>query len=207
MPIRCVPRMLICNASCLTKLNNWQLNQASRAIRSGGVIAYPTEAVYGLGCDPWNEDAVFSLLELKQRSVEKGLILIAANLEQLTPFVGEFDSQIKKRILPTWPGPVTWLVPYLSSCPYFLHGKHNTIAVRVTDHPLVVALCKHLGSALVSTSANIQGREAARTSLRVRKIFGGRLDYILSGRTGGMFSPSKIIHAETGTVLRDIASG
>ncbi len=171
-------------------------------VHGGGVIAYPTEAVYGLGCDPWNEEAVFSLLALKQRSVEKGLILIASNFQQLAPFVGELDASMNRRILPTWPGPVTWLVPPASCCPSYLCGQHSTIAVRVTRHPLVIGLCRQFGSALVSTSANIQGQMAARTSLRVRKIFGKQLDCILSGETSGQLSPSKIYHAQTGDVVR-----
>ncbi len=167
------------------------------------MIAYPTEAVYGLGCNPWSEEAVFSLLALKRRSIDKGLILIASNLQQLAPFVGDLDSSIKRRILPTWPGPVTWLIPPASCCPSFLYGQHNTLAVRVTNHPVVVALCNQLGSALVSTSANIQGQMAARTSLRVRKIFGDQLDFILSGETSGQLFPSKIFHAQTGAIVRD----
>ncbi len=187
-------------------MSAWQLRQAARSIRNGGVISYPTEAVYGLGCDPWNEDAVLSLLSLKQRSVSKGLILIASNFQQLVPFIGELDASIKQRVLPTWPGPVTWLVPPASCCPPFLYGQHNTIAVRVTNHPLVVKLCNQLDSALVSTSANIQGQIAARTSLRVRKIFGDQLGYILSGETGGQLFPSRICHAQTGAVIRDAIS-
>ncbi|HEB63821.1 MAG TPA: tRNA threonylcarbamoyladenosine biosynthesis protein RimN [Gammaproteobacteria bacterium] len=183
-------------------MSNWKLSLAANAVRNGEVIAYPTEAVYGLGCDPWNESAVFSLLSLKKRSVNKGLILIASNLQQLAPFVGDLDPSIKRRVLPTWPGPVTWLIPPVSCCPSFLYGQHNTIAVRVTNHPLVVALCNELDSALVSTSANIQGRDAARTSLRVRQIFGNQLGYILSGETDRALSPSKICHAQTGLVIR-----
>ncbi len=191
------------NSYKTSSLTGWRLRQATQSVQNGGVIAYPTEAVYGLGCDPWSEDAVFSLLALKRRSVNKGLILIASNLRQLAPFVGELDPSIKQRVLPTWPGPVTWLLPPVSCCPSFLYGQHNTIAVRVTNHPLVIALCNQLDSALVSTSANIQGQMAARTSLRVRKTFGDQLDFILSGETSGLLFPSKIYHAQTGMVVRD----
>jgi len=180
----------------------WPLAQAARAIANGGVIAYPTEAVYGLGCDPNNAAAVLHLLELKQRRIEKGLILIAANLEQLLPYIETPSAEQLQRIGNSWPGPTTWLIPKRPDTPVWLSGKHNTIAVRITAHPLAKALCLACNSALISTSANRHNQIPARTSLKVRQQFANKLDYILSGSTNRQAQPSAIHDLRTGRIIR-----
>lgn len=130
------------------------------------VIAYPTEAVFGVGCDPDSETAVNRLLELKQRPVEKGLILIAANFEQLKPYIDDSmltDTQ-REAIFACWPGPVTFVFPAPATTPRWLTGRFDSLAVRVTDHPLVVSLCQAYGKPLVSTSANLTGLPPAARS-------------------------------------------
>lgn len=183
-------------------MNHWHLRMASRAIHAGGIVAYPTEAVYGLGCDPYNPRAVMDLLALKQRPVHKGLILIAADMGQLAPFMKPLDKTARKTLMDTWPGPVTWLVPARAETPYWLRGQHETIAVRVTAHPLAAALCRAAGHALVSTSANLAGHRPARNALRVRQQFGDRLDYLLTGPTGGQNRPTTIRNLQTGKTHR-----
>src|SRR5688572_25705866 len=135
------------------------LENAARAIRDGGVIAYPTEAVWGLGCDPFDEAAVARLLAIKQRDVAKGLILVAGERAQ-------FDDLLDWSTLPaerlaaveaSWPGPNTWIVPATARVPRWITGAHHGVAVRVSAHPLVAALCGKLGGPLVSTSANRAG--------------------------------------------------
>ncbi|MCK4586215.1 MAG: Sua5/YciO/YrdC/YwlC family protein, partial [Gammaproteobacteria bacterium] len=116
-------------------VNHWQLRQTARIIERGGIIAYPTEAVFGLGCDPINPDAVLRLLTLKRRPIGKGLVLIASNIEQLKPFMAPLDAKQQHTLEASWPGPVTWLVPAKQETPVWLKGHHDTIAVRVTDHP------------------------------------------------------------------------
>ena len=180
----------------------FQLKQAARMVNAGGVIAYPTEAVYGLGCHPLDADAVLRLLRLKQRPVDKGLILIAADLEQLLPYVQPLSPALHRRVAGTWPGPVTWLVPARPETPWWLRGAHDTIAVRVTAHPLAAALCRAAGTALVSTSANRAGQAPARTALRVQRVFGKGVDLIMHGALGGASKPSEIRDARTGKVLR-----
>jgi len=164
---------------------NWQLQQAVRTVRHGGIIAYPTESVFGLGCDPLRLDAVVRLLELKQRPAAKGLILIASDVEQLLPFLLPLDPSFRERVLASWPGPVTWLLPARPETPGLLRGRHETLAVRVTAHPAAAALCRACGHALVSTSANVGGRPPARSALAVRRIFGEAIDYVLPGEAGG----------------------
>lgn len=173
-----------------------------RRLRTGAVIAYPTEAVFGLGCDPYNEAAVRRLLKIKRRPPQKGLILIAAEFAQLVPFIEPLDTTIRARIDATWPGPVTWLLPARSCVPTCLRGAHATLAVRVTAHPVAARLCRAFGVPLVSTSANISGRPPARSALAVRGQLNGLVDCIVPGTIGGMSRPSEIRHAISGRVVR-----
>lgn len=178
------------------------LAQAARVLAVGGIVAYPTEAVYGLGCDPLDFDAVARLLALKRRPVEKGVILIAASLAQLEPWLLPLDAAQRARIGDTWPGPNTWLVPCRRSTPYWLRGAHDTLAVRVTAHPLAAALCTAFGGAIVSTSANRAGRPPARSALAVRSRLGGEVDLVLNGALGGQARPTTIRSLATGEVVR-----
>ena len=180
----------------------WPLRRAAEAVRAGGVIAYPTEAVYGLGCDPLEQGAVQRIYELKQRDAAKGLILIASDIRQLLPFMAPLSAAVMKSLEATWPGPVTWVVPAAASLPSWLSGGRTTLAVRVTAHPIAAALCRELEMALVSTSANRSGRPPARTALAVRNQLGDDVDEIVSGAVGGLNKPTEIREALTGKVLR-----
>ncbi len=171
-------------------------------LRRGGVVAYPTEAVYGLGCDPLNGLAVARLLALKGRSADKGLLLIAADLCQLGRFIGDLDAETRGRLAATWPGFVTWVLPARARVPRWLTGRHATVAVRVTAHPFAAALARAYGGALISTSANPSGKPPARDVLTLRRYFGRSLDYILSGPLGGEARPSVIRNGRTGAVIR-----
>ena len=182
-------------------VSSFRVQQAAREIRAGAVIAYPTEAVWGLGCDPWNEDAVYRLLALKSRPVDKGLILIADNIRQFDFLFEDFPEDWIERMGSTWPGPNTWLVPHQNLLPEWVTGVHDTVALRVSDHPLVRELCSLVGP-LISTSANPQGRPAARTRLRIEQYFRGQLDLVLSGSLGGRKNPSLIRDLATGKVVR-----
>ena len=185
-----------------SQIRRWQLVQAARHVNAGGVIAYPTEAVYGLGCDPRDGAAVLRLLKLKQRPIAKGLILIAARFEDLQPYIAKLPAETLSKLRKSWPGPVTWLLPARLEVPYWLRGSHATLAVRVTAHPLAAALCRACGGVLVSTSANISKRPPARTALAVRRCFGADIDYVLNGALGGLDKPTRIIDAQSGRVVR-----
>jgi len=183
-------------------LSPWQLRQAVRALRLGGVIAYPTEAVFGLGCDPLDAEAVLRLLELKQRPMDKGLILIASSIEQLEPYLLPLDAALEAKVRAEWPGPVTWLLPCREETPVWLRGKHHTLAVRVTDHPVAAALCAAFGGAIVSTSANISARPPARNALTVQRVFGEAIDHIVHAPLGGRNKPTEIRDASSGRIVR-----
>lgn len=178
-----------------------QLKQAVRSLNQGGIIAYPTEAIYGLGCDPLNPEAVHRLLDLKHRDPAKGLILIADSFRQLKPFLKPLRKKINRRLASAWPGPVTWLLPANPQCPTWLTGHHDTLAVRVTAHPGCRALCRAFQGALISTSANLSQQQPRRRKLSVRKQFGQNIDYILPGETGGLERPTEI-RTQKGKVIR-----
>jgi L-threonylcarbamoyladenylate synthase len=171
-------------------------------MRQGGVIAYPTEAVYGLGCDPFNRAAVDRLLAFKGRRRDKGLLLIAAEFSQVAGLLEDLQPKVLDRVAVSWPGFVTWVLPVRSQVPGWLTGGRASLAVRVTAHPLAQALCRAYGGPLVSTSANLSGRVPARDSLTVRRYFGTALDYIVPGRVGGAARPSVIRDARTGALVR-----
>ena len=179
----------------------FMLREAVRLLRRGGILAYPTEAVYGLGCDPLDPLAVERLLELKRRPVGKGLILIAAELPQLYPYIARSGDGVPDAVLGSWPGPNTWLLPAAPHLPWWISGGREKVAVRVTAHPLAAELCRAFGGPLVSTSANLAGRPPARTPLQVRLRCPGT-DLILHGATGGLEKPTPIRDALTGETLR-----
>jgi L-threonylcarbamoyladenylate synthase len=180
---------------------NWKIREALRHIEDGGIIAYPTETVYGLGCDPFNAAAVLHLLDLKQRNIRQGLVLIASDFDQLQPLLLPLAPAVKKRVTKTGPGATTWVLPCPPEVPAWLRGNHASLAVRITSHPFAAALCKHWGGPLVSTSANLHGKHPATSPLAVRKAFNGKLYYILHGDRG-CGRPSEIRDAISGTILR-----
>lgn len=176
--------------------------QAVERLRTGQVIAYPTEAVYGLGCDPRNETAVRKILALKDRHEEAGLVLIASEFDQLRNWVAEVSEALLDRAMRTWPGPVTWLFPRAAGVPDFVAGKHDTVAVRVTAHIPSRQLCAAFGSALISTSANPTTAPPARSAAEVREYFGAGLAGILAGELGDGKKPSEIRDLASGKIIR-----
>lgn len=182
-------------------MSPFAIRQAARLLRSGGLIAYPTEAVFGLGCDPLNAEAVLHLLHIKQRPASKGLILIAAHFEQLLPYVDGSKPELLAEALQSWPGPYTWIAPTRPDLPYWLGGGQPGVAVRVSAHPLVKALCEAFGGAIVSTSANRSGQQPARNELQVRLKLGEQIP-VLHGATSGLLRPTPIRSALSGEILR-----
>lgn len=177
---------------------------AARCIKSGGVVAYPTEGVWGLGCDPRNEAAVMHVLSIKQREVSRGMILIAADETQLAPFVdmSALSEVARARVRESWPGPNTWIVPASLWAPKWITGKHTGIAVRVSAHPAVIALCNAFGGALVSTSANLSGLPAVTSAADLDPRVLALIEGVVEGETGGLSAPTPIRDAATGETLR-----
>ena len=177
---------------------------AAARLHAGGVIVYPTEAVWGLGCDPFDEAAVLRLLTLKQRAVDKGLILVAGALEQ---FEGLLDwerlpTDRREAVFASWPGPHTWIVPATGRVPHWITGAHDGVATRVSAHPTVVALCAAFGGPIVSTSANLSGAPPAFARAELDPALLAACDGVTEGETGGLAAPTGIVDARSGARLR-----
>jgi L-threonylcarbamoyladenylate synthase len=177
---------------------------AVRALRAGGVIAYPTEAVFGLGCDPQDEAAVARLFALKQRPPGQGVLLIGADFSHVEKYIdlGATQAPALARARATWPGPHSWVFPRSPATPPWLARGQAGIGLRVSAHATAAALCRAFGGAIVSTSANRHGAAAARTATEVRSAFGTELEYILDRPIGDSERPSTIRDALTGQTLR-----
>lgn len=184
-------------------MNAWHFSQAARALRAGGVIAYPTEAVWGLGCDPFNQQAFDRLLELKRRPLKKGVILIAGDMHQVEPLLSRLSSSQLAQLESTWPGPVTWLLPDPDDLiPDWIKGDHGSVAVRVSAHLSVQNLCNAFGAPVVSTSANTGGAQPSKTLFEVSTYFGNRLDYYLPGNIGELDKPTQIRDLTSSQIIR-----
>jgi len=182
-------------------MSHWHTQKIARLIRQGGLVACPTEAVWGLSCDPWNAQAVARLLELKQRPLKKGLILVAASQAQFDFLLQDLPQHWQQKLKQSWPGATTWLVPQQGRLPYWISGGREKVALRVTAHPPLAALCAQTGP-LLSSSANPSGHPPARSRLRLAQYFHGELDGVLHGELGARRNPSKICDLESGAVIR-----
>ncbi|HEY0662855.1 MAG TPA: Sua5/YciO/YrdC/YwlC family protein [Lysobacter sp.] len=178
--------------------------EAAAALHRGGVIAYPTEAVWGLGCDPFDETAVGRLLAIKQRPVDKGLILVASHQDQLEGLLAWdlLPTDRQDAVFASWPGPHTWIVPATTRTPRWITGSHHGVAVRISAHPTVVALCNAFDGPMVSTSANLGGQPPAFTRDALDPALLALLDGVVAGETAGLAAPTAIRDALTGAQLR-----
>ncbi len=181
--------------------------EAAECLRAGQVLAYPTEAVWGLGCDPMNEQAFLEILRLKQRPIEKGVILLASQIAQVEHLLSTLRPEIREQVIASWTDrnpaerATTWLLPADQQIPSWIKGNHPQVAVRVTTHPLCIALCNAFQGFIVSTSANPAGLEPARSLQQATQYFGTELNY-LNGDLGFSQEPSRILDAVSGAVIR-----
>lgn len=180
--------------------SDFSIRHAAHVIRNGGIIAYPTDTIYGLGCDPYNADAVHSINRLKQRPLNKQFILLAGDIAQIKPLIILNEEQ-QQRITHTTE-PTSWITDASPQAPAWLVDKHHTLSIRVTENPFVKKLCAALGHAIISTSANPSGKKPARNSLELHRYFHGRLDKILASQKKLNGRPSKIIRLCDNHVIR-----
>jgi len=175
-----------------------QIVNAVDALRAGGVIAYPTEYCFGLGCDPRDVDALSRLLEIKQRQRDRGVILVAATLEQVSEYAELKNLSRLDEIIQSWPGPNTWILPAKNSVSAWVRGKHASIAMRISQHVTCQALCTEFGHPIVSTSANRHGQDALLNTSDVMREFSQELNYVVDAPVG---------HATRASTIRDAISG
>jgi L-threonylcarbamoyladenylate synthase len=179
-----------------------EIEAAAAVLREGGVLAYPTEGVYGLGCDPDNRGAFERLFAMKRRPPEQGVLLIAADFEQIRDWIDDVPHAVLERARASWPGAHTFIFPRSSRVPGWIAGGHAGIALRVTAHAPSAALCRAFGGPIVSTSANRHGESPARSAADVAAIFGGEPDGVLDAPLGGLDGPTPITDAVTGAIIR-----
>jgi L-threonylcarbamoyladenylate synthase len=182
-------------------MNQWQIRLAVQSIKRGGVIAYPTESVYGLGCDARNLSAISRLLAIKHRPFEKGLIILASDISQVIPLLAPLNQQQSDKLSQPQPRATTWLIKKSAQVSPLLSGSHNQLAVRITEHPIAKELCYQLGRPIISTSANRSAKPTTCSTARMRNMMREPLALILSGKCSGQ-DPSQIIDLSTGQVLR-----
>ena len=199
-----------CRKSCRTgnfSVTNWvshpQICRAADLLKQQAVVAYPTEAVWGLGCDPLSADAVEKILQLKNRHVSKGLILIADSVERFKPYLAGLDNEHLRRFSEPATKPTTWLVPDNGAAPQWITGGRDTLALRITSHPVAAALSQRFGGPLVSTSANPQGMAEARTAGEVESYFGDTIALRTPGEVGSATKPSEIRYLVSGEIIRE----
>ncbi len=182
-------------------MSTLNIPQSIDALYTGQVIAYPTESVWGLGCDPFDPHAVDRLLSLKNRPVDKGMILVVADRQQLAELIPSLSTTQLDTVAEPQP-PTTYLLPFANGeIPQWISGEHHKVAVRVSKHPTVRALCHAFGGALVSTSANPAGCQPAREIFQLKRYFSDTVP-ICQGRIGASLRPSRIIDLETSRIIR-----
>ncbi len=169
------------------------LERAAHTVRSGGVIAYPTETVYGLGADPFNIPAIERIFGIKGRSPEKAISILIPHRDMLPNLCEEIPADIEKLIAKFWPGPLTVVFRAQNSLPKELLAGGDSVAVRLSSNPLVEALMKRLQSPITSTSANISGHPASRSALHVAVQFEDKIDLIIDGGISPSSKPSTVI--------------
>ena len=180
----------------------FDLQSAVHALHQGQIVACPTEAVWGLSCDPDNDEALAHLMRLKQRDPAKGVIVVAASIDQLQPWLFGLPLELHAPLVASWPGPNTWLVPDNGRSHALVRGAHQSVALRVTAHPVMQALCNAFGGPVVSTSANRAGEPPAMTAEEVSALFGDGLGAVIHGELGDNPRPSTIRDLASGQVLR-----
>ncbi len=182
-------------------MSPWALNRFLHAASQGAVFGYPTDTVWGFGCDPLNASSVDRILQIKNRSPDKGLILLSSRIEFCAAYI-DVDANPLKSMNTRNQDPITWLMQASRFCPPWIRGNFTTVAIRITDHPLLRIICDRLKTPIVSTSANRSGKATVRNSLQMRKQFGDELDFIVTGFATGGRRPSAIKSLATGTGLR-----
>jgi tRNA threonylcarbamoyl adenosine modification protein (Sua5/YciO/YrdC/YwlC family) len=167
-----------------------------------GVIAHPTDTVYGLACLANNPGSIKTLIDLKQRDLDKGFILLASDVEYILPYIeANLDIKLINKLVKQSAIPTTYLVPKSETTSSFISGTSEFVAVRITSDPLVRFFCENTGSALISTSANPQGQKVASSMLELKAYFNKALSFALPPNKYNS-EPSIIINLITGEQIR-----
>lgn len=176
------------------------LDRAAEALRAGEVVAYPTETVYGLGVDPFNEAALDRLYRVKRRDPQHAVLLIIGDLDQMCTVAAPLSASAVVYARAFWPGPLSLLLPPAFGVPPALLGPDGEVCLRWTSHPVAAALCSTFGGAIVSTSANLSGQPSAR---RPSDVPTDGVAICIDGGESGSGPPSTVFDPESGRILRE----
>ncbi|MBQ7192858.1 MAG: threonylcarbamoyl-AMP synthase [Synergistaceae bacterium] len=165
---------------------------AAQVIKSGGLVAFPTETVYGLGADALNPEAVKKIFIAKQRPQDKALILHVNTIQQASSLV-EMNDEALKLAERFWPGPLTLVLPAKEIVPSVTRAGLSTAAVRMPDNPAALALIEAAGTPIAAPSANLSGRPSPKDAQAVLRDLDGRIDMIIDGGKTKIGTPSTII--------------
>ena len=170
-------------------------------LKSGEVIGYPTEAVYGIGCDPWNQSSVEKIAKIKGRKNSQTFLMVASSIGQLTDLID--ISKLSPQVASSWPGHTTWLIKAKENVPYWLQDEQtNKVGIRISNHPLVIELCNAFGKPIISTSANVSGKEEIKNQQEFIRTFSSDINYLVDGDLGDYDETSVIIDMETNKKIR-----
>ena len=184
-------------------MSPWAIKRLGKAIQLGAVIAYPTDTIWGFGCHPLNPHSTHRILHIKRRAASKGLILLCSDLTYCLAYISPKLSSANIALLQQpRTRPTTWLVSASADCPAWLRGEFATVAVRITSHPFIQAICQQIKSPVVSTSANLTGKSPVRNAIQAQRLFAGQVDYIVTGYQSGTGRASEIKSLETGQIIR-----
>ena len=170
-------------------------------LKSGEVIGYPTEAVYGIGCDPWNQSSVEKIAKIKGRESSQTFLMVASSIDQLRDLID--ISTLSRQVTSSWPGHTTWLIKAKENVPYWLQDEQtNKVGIRISNHPLVIELCNAFGKPIISTSANVSGKEEIKNQQEFIRTFSSDINYLVDGDLGDYDETSVIIDMETNKKIR-----
>ena len=191
--------MSVDTSECSLREN--ELVEAISCLQEGGIVAHACEGVWGLACDPYDKTAVQRVLDIKNRDVSKGLLVIGGTAAVFEEELSRLQTRQRQVVEMSWPGPSSWVV-FTDRYPSWVTGDKGNIGIRVPGHRQARALAAGFGGAIVSTSANRSGKPSLTEYSSVIGEFGGRVDFVLSGKIAGKTGPSTIRIAETGELLR-----
>ena len=171
-----------------------------RFIRRGGIIAYPTESCFGLGCDPKNKKEINKIIKLKKRSLNKNFILIGSSLKHFDSFTNSFNDVTKKKLFSKWPGPHTWVIKANHRCPNWLKSN-SKLALRIPSFSSCQALINSIDMAITSSSLNLSGKIPLRNYRDAYKFLPDKVK-LIKGRIGNNRNPSVIQDFKTKYIIR-----
>ena len=180
--------------------SDFSIRHAAHIIKHGGIIAYPTDTIYGLGCDPYNQHAVEQINRIKLRPANKQFILLAGNIKQIKPLI--LINQQQEKLLSQKTEPTSWVVNASTAAPAWLIDEKNTLTIRISQHKDVKKLCHALGHAIISTSANPSGKTPAKNALKLHQYFHSSVDKIILSASTQTGKASKIIRLCDNHVIR-----